>query len=330
MKKLFLLLPLLFVIACNGTGGGANDTSSFVPTPSSQLSLKTQVNNLGNQDLTSLKMQIYSVYAGENEDCSDLVKIADYDLSPIEVDLMNSESIGILNVSNGSYNCIALTIDRRIKFNPTTVPAGVGSCVANNENTLFISDYSLLHGETHTTFDKQDINFNTIISYIDDVDRYPHYTSYNQLSYMSEAGLWFNWSYRETAWNEVLAGISSGFSDLYTQFGDPFVDYDGIPLHKATLYMSTKVGVRHPDFRLVPPYAANWSWDGAEYDGSHAYIFDHGGDEVSNYIVNPIDITGKNDVDFVVEFGNSLDIINNSVSGECKLQNFSFDLIQNN
>jgi len=337
MRILLLLITVLAFVSCNGGGGGDSGSGSEAKSGSGSsfvFKLKARADGYPNQDMSSFKMTVYSVHVGENEDCSDLTEIANYDSSPLEVDLMNTYDFGEINVSQGTYNCVAITIDRRMKFNPDSVPAGSGTCTASTENSTYLPDYSVIHNEGHYYNSNEDPVYDKLVTGVRDHDSNPSgdmyggspmWTSYSRIG----TGI-TNPYFRVVSWTDTINGVTSGFSDLFTQFGGAFKDADGIPVQKATLYMSTKIGTRHNDFRFVPPYAAEWAEDGADYDGSHDRVFAHSGNEVSNYIVQPLDVTSGNIGEFIIKFTDAVDILDNSTSGECRLQNVSFDFDQVN
>ncbi len=310
MKVLLFFVALIGVVSCNGSGGaGSSSGQSAEDTTPYQSKLTIKTDGYANQDITSMKMIVYKVYAGSNEDCSDLSLIKEFN-SPVEVEIVGGYSFGDINIPDGTYNCVAVEFDRTIKFTTDSLPAGSGTDCVIGENTTVLTDTSVYQGTVLTPN-----------SAMDDLD---YFTS----GYYTDVGAGYAKIYgRDLIYH--ADGSGHGYSEAVVNLGS-FVDKraNDTPLGRATLYLSTKVGARHPDYKFIPPYAAEWATDGATYTGANTRLFDHGGQEVSNLINQPIDIDGNNNLEFIVAFGASTDVIDNDDSIQCALKNINFDLQQ--
>lgn len=308
--KLLSLFTLIALVGCNSSGGGGSSSRSDAKS-SQAMSIVTGVTGTANQELSSFKMTLYKVYVSENEDCSSLSELADFGSGGKTVDLMLGDSLVSADLLTGTYRCIAITMDRRFQFQPDSVPAGTGSCVAGSMNDSYIGSRSLLaEAHTNTTYSLEFPVGDALTGIKDSIaggSKYGGFPAYSSYEHMQINGTWV----QDPTWVNAEAGTPK----------------DNIPMHHATLYLSSKVRTVTDENQFAPLWAYYMEEDGDEIVGNAVKVFDWGTnqDDMGAYMVQPVVVTGGNQGTFTVRLGSGVDIVRNDISGECRIQNVEFD-----
>lgn len=87
---------------------------------------------------TSTNMGFYSVYLSQNADCSEYSKVADYEDTPLNVDMIASPKLFSSSLNSGTYKCIIIKMSDIISFTAdSTAVATHSSCVDTSTKYTF-------------------------------------------------------------------------------------------------------------------------------------------------------------------------------------------------
>lgn len=215
--------------------------------------------------LSAFEMDVYRFGVSKNQDCSDMQVVIDNGLVPTRVNLVNNPNFGSAYITPGTYECVALEVNRRLYITPIAAPAGIGTCTAGVQSSTYIGK------------NVSDADLATYLASLNFTDRT---------------------AFRNATDSVLIDKTNINFmSDILMA-----------NTQKMTIFLSTKTATSpQPEgvCPYIPPFLTN-PWCGIS-------------------ITQPLVVSANSVGKFITRIVNPATAIDNSVAGECNLQDIEFD-----